>query len=100
MYPLIVPTLYKSFAFVVLVSNLMAIEEITVGFFHGRKVMDSTAELGNGRLNQMIATDIILLLIFIPYFAFRSLGFCSIVLRTSSVNPSMGFSVDYARWSI
>ena len=46
MYPLIVPTLYKSFAFVVLVSILTVIEEIIVGFFHGRKVMDSMAELG------------------------------------------------------
>ncbi len=73
-HPLIVPTLYKSFVFLALVSILTVIEEIAVGFVHGRKVMDSIAEVEGGTLDQVIATSLVLLLIFIPYFAFRSLG--------------------------
>ena len=73
-YPLIVPTLYKSIAFVALVSILTIIEEIAVGYLHGRSVMEAMAEVGGGYRDQRIATMIILLLIFIPYFAFRSLG--------------------------
>jgi len=73
-YPLIVPTLYKSCIFLVLVLGLTVIEEAAVGYLHGRKILDSMAELGGGTAGQMIATSVILLLIFIPYFAFRSLG--------------------------
>ena len=73
-YPLIVPTLYKSCIFLVLVLGLTVIEEAVVGYLHGRKILDSMAELGGGTAGQMIATSVILLLIFIPYFAFRSLG--------------------------
>jgi len=73
-YPLIVPTLYKSLAFVAVVFVLTAIEEVVVGLIHGRAVADSLAGLGGGTLAQAIATVIILLLIFVPYFAFRSLG--------------------------
>ena len=73
-YPLIIPTLYKSFAFLALVSILTIVEEIAVGFIHGRKAMDSIAEIEGGTLNQVIATSFVVLLIFIPYFAFRSLG--------------------------
>ena len=73
-YPLIVPTLYKSLAFVALVTALTALEEIAVGYIHGRAFTDSFAELGGGTPAQAVATIIVLLLIFIPYFAFRSLG--------------------------
>jgi hypothetical protein len=73
-YPLIIPTLYKSVAFVVLVAVLTVFEEIAIGYLHGRTIMDAIADIGGGTRDQRIATTIILLLIFIPYFAFRSLG--------------------------
>ncbi|MGB9296977.1 MAG: hypothetical protein WCB52_12350, partial [Pseudolabrys sp.] len=41
---------------------------------HGRTIMDSLSEMGGGMRDQRIATILVLLLIFIPYFAFRSLG--------------------------
>jgi hypothetical protein len=72
--PLIWPTLYRSFAFLVLVWVLNMIEEIVVGYFHQRSVADSIAEVGGGTPDQVIATSIVVLLIFIPFFAFRSLG--------------------------
>jgi hypothetical protein len=72
--PLIWPTLYKSFVFLVLLLVLNAIEEVVVGFMHHRKVMDSLAEFGGGTLDQLTASCVIVLLILIPFFAFRSLG--------------------------
>jgi hypothetical protein len=72
--PLIWPTLYKSFVFLVLLLVLNALEEIVVGFMHHRKVMDSLAEFGGGTLDQLAASCVIVLLILIPFFAFRSLG--------------------------
>ena len=74
LYPLIVPTLYKSCIFVVLVLALTVVEESVVGYLHGRKILDSMEGLGGGTADQKIATSVILLLIFIPYFAFRALG--------------------------
>ena len=72
--PLIWPTLYKSFVFLVLLLVLNAIEEVVVGFVHHRKVMDSLAEFGGGTLDQLAASCVIVLLVLIPFFAFRSLG--------------------------
>src|SRR5580658_2267661 len=66
--PLIWPTLYRSFAFLVLLWVLNAIEEIAVGYFHQRSVADSIAEIGGGTPDQVIATSIVVLLIFIPFF--------------------------------
>jgi len=74
MRPLIWPTLYKSFTFLVLLLVLNAIEEVTVGALHHRAIADSLAEIGGGTLNQLIATSIVGLLILIPFFAFRALG--------------------------
>ena len=72
--PLIRQTLYKSLAFLVLLFVLNVFEEVIVGLIHGRAVADSIAEIGGGTLDQLIATSIIVFLIFIPFFAFRSLG--------------------------
>ena len=72
--PLIWPTLYKSFVFLILLLVLNALEEITVGFIHHKTLADSFADLGGGTLDQLIATSIVGLLILIPFFAFRALG--------------------------
>ncbi len=72
--PLIWPTLYKSFAFFLLLLILNALEETVVGLMHGRKTEDSLATMGGGSLDQLVATSIIGLLILIPFFAFRVLG--------------------------
>lgn len=71
---LIWPTLHKSLAFLALLLVLNVIEEVIVGYIHHRALVDSLAEIGGGTLHQFIATAIIMLLILIPFFAFRSLG--------------------------
>ena len=72
--PLIWPVLHKSFAFLLLLLVLNALEEIVVGLTHHRAMLDSLAEVGGGTLDQLIATSVVGLLILIPFFAFRALG--------------------------
>lgn len=71
---LIWPTLHRSFVFLALLIVLTVLEEVTVGYLHHRAFADSMAEIGGGTLHQAVATSIILLLILIPFFAFRSLA--------------------------
>jgi hypothetical protein len=64
----------RSFVFLALLIVLTVLEELIVGYLHHRAFADSIAEIGGGTLHQAIATSIILLLILIPFFAFRSLA--------------------------
>ena len=72
--PLIWPTLYKSFTFLVLLLVLNAIEEVVVGIIHHRSIVDSIASIAGGTGDQLIATSFIGVLVLAPFFAFRSLG--------------------------
>jgi hypothetical protein len=72
--PLIWPTLYKAFAFLVLLIILTVIEEAVVGLFHHRSIAASLGELVGPRLEETLAGYLIMLLVLIPYFAFRVLG--------------------------
>jgi hypothetical protein len=72
--PLIWQTLYRSVVFLLLVVILDVVEEAIVGLIDGRTVGQSLAGLGGGTLDQLIATLVIVFLLFFPYFAFRSLA--------------------------
>ncbi len=71
--PLIWPTLHKAFAFLVLLVVLVIIEEVVVGLFHHQSVSASLGELTGAKLYETLAGILILLLVLIPYFAFRVL---------------------------
>lgn len=73
-HPLIIPTLYKSLVFLAVLVTLTVIEEVVVGLIHGRSMIESISELGGGTLGQMVATCSVVMLILVPYFAFRTLG--------------------------
>jgi len=72
--PLIWPTLRKAFAFLVLLIIMTIIEEAVVGLFHHLSIATSLGELVGVRLEETIAGFVIMLLVLIPYFAFRVLG--------------------------
>ena len=72
--PLIWQTLHKSIGFLIVVAGLTVIEEAIVGLIHGRTFLQSMAEVGGGTSEQMIATAIILFLVFVPMFAFGALS--------------------------
>jgi hypothetical protein len=72
--PLIWPTLHKAFAFLLLLVVMTLIEEAVVGMFHHRSIAASLGEVVGPRLEETIAGIVIMLLVLIPYFAFRVLG--------------------------
>jgi|SRR5882757_1569592 len=72
--PLIWPTLRRAFAFLVLLAVLTIIEEVIVGLFHGQSIAASLGDLTGRRLEETLAGFLIMLLVLIPYFAFRVLG--------------------------
>jgi hypothetical protein len=72
--PLIWPTLYKAFVFLLLLVILTIIEEAVVGLFHHQSIVASLSDLVGRRLEETLAGFVILLLVLIPFFAFRVLG--------------------------
>lgn len=72
--PVIWQTLHKSIGFLIVVAGLTVIEEAIVGLIHGRTFLQSMAEVGGGTPEQMIATALILFLVFVPMFAFGALS--------------------------
>ena len=73
-FKIIWPTIYKSLCFLFMLIVLNALEEVFVGFLHGRTIVDSMADFGGGTPDQIIATSFIVFLMLIPFFAFRTLG--------------------------
>jgi hypothetical protein len=72
--PLIWPTLYKAFIFLVLLVVLTIIEEVVVGLFHHQSVAASLGELTGVKLGETLAGIVILFMVLIPYFAIRVLS--------------------------
>jgi hypothetical protein len=72
--PLIWPTLHKAFAFLVLLILMTIIEQGVVGLFHHQSIAASLGELVGPRLEETIAGFLIMLLVLIPFFAFRVLS--------------------------
>jgi hypothetical protein len=72
--PLIWPTLHKAFAFLVLLIIMTIIEEAVVGLFHHRSIAASLGDLVGPRLEETLAGYLIMLLVLIPFFAFRVLS--------------------------
>ena len=64
---------YKSVLFLLLLVGLSGIEEVILGLIHHRAIGEALAELGGGRLGQIMASSLVLFLILIPYFAYREL---------------------------
>jgi hypothetical protein len=73
-HPLIISTLYKSVVLLIILGLLTVLEEIVMGYLRGESVAHSLGSMGGGTLAQVIATSVIMLLILIPWFAFRALG--------------------------
>jgi hypothetical protein len=72
--PLVWPTLRIAAAFLVLLIILTIIEEAVLGLFHHRTIADSLGELFGANLDETLASYVIMLLILVPYCAFRVLS--------------------------
>lgn len=73
--PLIWQTLHKAIVFTIFVAFLSVIEDAVIGMgVHGKSFSQSIADLGGGTAKQMIATEFIVFLVFVPLFAFGALS--------------------------
>jgi len=72
--PLVWPTLHRAFLFLLLLIVMTIIEEAVVGLFHGQSIAVSLGDLFGSRLQETLAGYLLMLLVLIPYFAFRVLG--------------------------
>jgi hypothetical protein len=61
-------------AFLLVLGLLTVIEEAVVGHLHGETLGASLGRIGGGTVAQLVATSVSLLLVLIPFFAFRALG--------------------------
>jgi|SRR3954452_12857639 hypothetical protein len=72
--PLIWPALHKALGFLVLLIIMTIIEEAVVGLFHRQPIASSLATLAGPRLEETLAGYLVMLLVLVPFFAFRVLG--------------------------
>ncbi len=66
--------MHKSLLFVTMLLALSIVEEVVVGFIHGQTAAASLAAFAGGTLLQVLAVCLVMLLILIPYIAFRELN--------------------------
>jgi hypothetical protein len=71
--PLIWPTLQKAFGLLVLLIIMTIIEEAVVGLFHHQSIAASLGDLFGSRLEETLAGYLIMLMVLLPYCAFRVL---------------------------
>jgi len=71
---LIIDILKKALLFTLALFALSLVEEIVVGYFHGRNIADSIKEVGGGSSLQALAAAILMFLALMPYLAFRRLA--------------------------
>jgi hypothetical protein len=72
--PLIVPIIYKSVLFSLLLVTAYFLEEIIVGQFHGKSAADSFPVLGGGGLIGPLCVTALLCIALVPFFAFREIA--------------------------
>ncbi len=71
--PLIYPTLYKSFVFVVWVACFIVFEHMLKGFLHGKGLIAGFNELLRTGWDELLARCLVTFFAFIPFFAVREL---------------------------
>ncbi len=72
--PLIWPTLRKALSLLMLLIIMTIIEEAVVGLFHRQSIAVALGELAGPRLEETLAGFLVMLVVLIPYCAFRVLG--------------------------
>ena len=72
--PLIWPTLYHALTFLIVLLILTTLEELIVGFIHGRAITDSLNHVVGPIFFEGLAVCLILFLVLVPYSAFTCLS--------------------------
>lgn len=72
--PLIVPTLYKSLLFGVLVLLFGIVERLVEGWFHNEGLLGGLRDISNIGADELGARVLMLIVAFVPFFAFWEVG--------------------------
>lgn len=72
--PLIVPVIYKSIVFALLVMGFGIVEHLVDGWIHHRGLSDGLREIAAGGFYEIGARMLTLTVAFVPFFAFHELG--------------------------
>ena len=72
--PLIIPISYKSVLFSVLLVVAYILEEIALGWFHGKSVAESFPQIGGGGVVGTLCVAGLLCIALVPFFAFREIA--------------------------
>lgn len=70
-HPLIVPLVWRSVLFLLLLLALSALEVVVAGLLHGEQLGQIAGEIGGGTWMRRLAGSLLLWLVLLPYFAFR-----------------------------
>jgi len=72
-WPLAVPTIYRTALFSILVVLFTFAEHILGALIHGKTVSDGIAEIASKGVNAILATYILIIAAFLPFFAMREI---------------------------
>ena len=72
--PLIYPIIFKAATFSLLLICFYIGEEILVGTWHGRPIVESYPEIGGGSRKGVVVVSLILFVCLIPFFSYRELS--------------------------
>jgi hypothetical protein len=72
--PLIYPIVFKSAIFSVILISFYIIEEVFIGMWHGKTVVNSIPAIGGGSLEGIVVVGIIMFVVLMPFFALREIG--------------------------
>jgi hypothetical protein len=72
--PLIIPIAYKAVLFSVLLVVAYILEEIALGWFHGKSIAESFPQIGGGGVVGTLCVTGLLCIALVPFFAFREIA--------------------------
>ena len=72
--PLIVPTLYKVILFSLFALAFEILEHVIGGFLHGKGMLGAWQEIMSAGRDELLARTLVLLVAFVPFFAFGEIG--------------------------
>lgn len=72
--PLIIPTLYKTVVFSLLIFVFTALEDLAHGLFHHQSLDEIVRRAASGGLHERLAQTLVIFVALIPLFAYRELG--------------------------